>query len=365
MSEITRQEEEDLRVLSCKENLTDIERQRHDQLACKYLSSRETEFLEKFIKPFCPNFRIGRSSSSGSINTYYRGTTLEVSTSNEIFKDSQYYFEPKKSQRLVHFTSYSNLKAILKSQCLWLKPLDSMEDPNEMFTLAQNLGFGKKEITDYQEDYYSASFNLFENDNCEEWIFWKMYGKDRKDCLDGTGAALEFTIEDQEISKWRSFHCSEIHYDSKLQMLEGLKKDAQDWMSNREFRIRNLSEIFLKLMSFYKDKMWGFEKEIRILFDNGDYANENSLIKAKEDSFGRRVELPLGRKLDNQNQDYIEKGYEEGVNFNPQLKLSSIILGPKIKDFSNRKEEIEELSKNNFTDAVKVRKSKFYDYFNA
>jgi hypothetical protein len=360
MIEITTEEEFELKTLSSKVNPSDIERQRLDELATKYSTSREVEFIDKFVKPLIPNFRIGRASYIGNYRTDYKSVNLEVSPSNRIFRESDYYFEPSRGQKLVHFTSLESLTSIIKSQCLWLKPLASMEDPNEMFSSAEKLGFDKSEISSHQEDFYSASFNHFKNEASEEWIFWKMYGDS------GYGVGLEFSLDDQDVSKWRSFHCSKVHYDfdTKFRTLEGIKISSNEWMEEKGFTIKNLPEIYLKIMSFHKDNMWDFEKEIRILFDNGDYANESSLIKVKEDSQGRRVELPFGQKLESQNQDYMEKGYEECINWIPQLQLSSIILGPKIKDFESKKLELESELKKNFPYPVEVRKSKFYDYFN-
>jgi hypothetical protein len=375
MIEITTEEEFELKALSSKVNPSDRERQRRDELATKYSNSREAEFIEKFVKPLIPNFRIGRASYIGNYRTDYKSVNLEVSPSNRIFRESDYYFEPSRGQKLVHFTSLKNLKSIIESQCLWLRPLDSMEDPNEMFTLAQNLGFSKNEISDFQEDYFSASFNLFAEDNCEEWIFWTMYGKDRENCSDckefkesknGTGVALVFTLKDQDVSKWSSFHCSKIHYDfdQEFEMLKGIKEKAFAWMDVNEFRVKNLSEVYLKIMAFHKDEMWKFENEIRILFHSGEGISKNDLNKVKEDKFERRVELQIGSLLESSNQDYMEKGYEECINWIPQLQLSSIILGPKIKDFESKKLELESELKKNFPYPVEVRKSKFYDYFN-
>jgi|GEM_PF-6442740 len=289
MEKITESEEEELRTLIIAVGEPGFNEDRFNQLQDKYASSRAEEFKELFLKPIIPNVSIASSIRFGRYAYNHRGVRWELSPRNEIFRESNYYHQPTANQKLVHFTKSSNLDSIIDSQCLWLKPLDSMEDPNEMFSLARTIGFDKKEISTYQKELYTASFNLFENNNNEEWVFWKIYGDE------GKGVGLEFSLEEQDVSKWRSFHCSPVHYSlqTQLDFLQNLKEKSLSWMGNRGFTIKNLAEVYLKLMCFHKHEMWRFEKEIRLLFYNGTGAHKNYLHNIINDDKGRRIELEV------------------------------------------------------------------------
>ncbi|MBN8720460.1 MAG: DUF2971 domain-containing protein [Sediminibacterium magnilacihabitans] len=154
----------------------------------------------------------------------------------------------------VHFTSLDCLDSILKTGTLRMTSLASMDDKLEMTYPMNELGFpltekwikGKSEI-------YCLSMcccSEVENNKTTEHLLWKLYGKD------GNGAYIKLRFENR-ISDWVQYHLSRVYYSTER--VSAVKRVHQ--------KMSDAIELDPKICCFFKNKIYEFENEVRLLFD--------------------------------------------------------------------------------------------------
>lgn len=264
--------------------------------------TRLKNLIDKYIEEsrvFYPHLRFGESRSwySGDEPT---SCEFEFGFNADILKGTEYYNE--KNSKLIHYTSsIQNLVEILNSGLLRLSNLVALNDPQELSYVTNSLDveFNKEDIIEYKRNFFSASFckvlNLTKPD---DFPMWRLYGGD------GFGAAIVFEVINYG-KEWNNFVLSKMQYgdNAAVERYRNYTKFHKKFQERNNYPIQNYPKSLSSIMAFHKNKIWSYEKEIRLLahFEYDKYTLKEKAMHmvglkhgiAKNGKLYSYVELPL------------------------------------------------------------------------
>lgn len=230
----------------------------------------------------------------------------------------------------IHFTGLNEMYSILNSGRIRLYNLLNLDDKYEFIYGYRELCYPEnKEMQRVKEELFCLSLCSYKDiiaseDETKEHLLWKLYGNNG----DGAMLRLQF-INDPRT--WYQYHLSEVYYDTVN--MEEIK----------QFHRRPGNKVFLdpKLSCFYKNSIYSFENEVRLIFDKRHMGSttytdkDNKLLypiihpdqfKEKEDIY--YFELPLWNFLP-PNSEYLKTPNVMGkMELEiPKIYLKEIILG--------------------------------------
>ena len=241
----------------------------------------------------------------------------------------------------IHFSSIDALNSILPIGCFRMYSLNNMDDIHEMGHTLKELKFiGDEDL--YKED--KESIHCFSmcsgrvlKDNTKMHNLWKLHGRD------GNGICFRFGFQNRE--NWLNYHLVTVDY------LNNDDVNYPDWkkiIKSANINSDNL-EIDRIIGCFSKNKIYSFEEEIRLVFDNRlDVRTENffqgkmiypivlkdKLTNSKNISYYNLPLLQFGHNQDEFEIQYVQKVYEM-----PKVEIKEIILG-----YRFNKKDVETLS---------------------
>lgn len=292
----------------------------------------------KEAKSFYPHLRFSQSHSfySGDEPT---SCEFEFGFNGNLLKDTEYY--SKGNSKLIHYTSsIQNLVEILNSGYLRLSNLVALNDPQELSFITNNLEmkFSEDEINEYKREFFSASFckvlNLTEPD---DFPMWRLYGGD------GYGAAIIFEVINYD-EEWSNFVLSKVQYGNNpaVDRYRSYFKFHNEFQEKNNYPLQNYPKSLYSIMAFHKNKIWSYEKEVRLLTH---YKHDKYTLKDKDMHMARLkhsiakngkiysyVELPLFggeeyNRLHKKAKELQWLDFFKGAL--PILKIKEIIIGYK------------------------------------
>lgn len=231
---------------------------------------------------------------------------LDIPRRNCTWYNAGYNYNGKE---LIHFTSLKVLFSIINEGALRMYNLINPNDKNEM-NLANDIIKYYKNTEGLKDSLYYSSFSSVEN--IDDSYLWCNYGHKEE------GVCIVFEILENQV-EWNNSHISDIKYVTKL--FDAFKDKRDRFIIEHNLSNDLDKEIifgFYKLMCFHKEDKYIREKEIRLI-------TQQCLSDTKPDCNSRNelvsyYELPL-------------MNLKKNDNNKPQLKISKIILGNKLKDF--------------------------------
>lgn len=319
----------------------------------KFVSMNEEELIEKIEAEFMAIINSSMLSkwitSNGSSGPNFHAT---LNTKNEVYKESQYYFNEEK--KFVHWTSIQNLMSIINYRELRLYNLHKSSDSEEFNYAAKALNVSNNQIDHSKKFLYTFSFCKSTEINNND--LWSDYGKDYK------GVALEFEIINDPKS-WDNFMLANVYYEIPTQLE---KFGSQINILKNKYSGIEANIDLGRLIAFHKQpNPYKKEKEIRLstyfpfggdieaywkhcntefILDKNrpritDYSslnlwtdNDSPYLKSKIENYDRRLIL--------ESEYFIRK---------PQIKLTNIHFGYDCgisnKEYYGFKQKLEEIIK--------------------
>ncbi|RCH55273.1 hypothetical protein DJ568_08800 [Mucilaginibacter hurinus] len=337
---------------------------------------RESPYLDGLIdkyikraKGFYPGLEFGSRFSLYS-GDEPRHCKLEFSLKSKNLINTEYHV--KRKYDVIHYTSsLQNVIEILNSGLFRLSNLIALNDPQELRFIINNLkmDFNKKQIEKYKSHFFCGSFcRVLNKKKPDEFPMWRLYGDD------GFGAAIIFEIVNYE-KDWSNFLISKVQYgDAKSVSRYNEFMDFHNLFqkeNNQPLQSGDLPYALTALMALHKNKIWEYEKEIRILtYNEYDHlytlkSNEPHICEVKHSVLknGKKysfVELPLlGSKEFRRISKIINEASSNYLNNRfPIIKVKEVILGYRIEDtVVSNVEDIVAYVSNSFGYQINIRKS--------
>lgn len=290
-------------------------------------------FIE--AKKHYPNFSF---SSRFSVYDVSEPTTceLELGFDAKCIRGTEYELSEKSN--LIHYTSsVQSVIEILNSGSLRLGNLVSVNDPQEISFIANNLNIPNfsPDVISLRSTFFSASFcKVIDEKKPDDFPMWRLYG------TDGYGAAIIFEIENYD-QDWLNFVLAQVQYGDceSVKRFIDFVNFHNGFQELNNFPIQNIPKTFTAFLALHKNHIWKYENEIRLLtqYDYNEYSLENvseHICQLKHSISNKNkqysyVELPLtGGKEYNRIKDL---GRLDALNsLLPIFKVKEIILGYRI-----------------------------------
>lgn len=287
----------------------------------------------------------------------YTNMSLTLDMNNGRLQKGPFYFNEEND--FVHWTSQQSLYAILQSKTLRLYNLLKMDDPLEMEHGLKELKFPDHvDLEKEKEQIFSlsmCSYPVVNADHQKKHLLWKLYGQE------GEGVMLRFSFSNN-MELWNQYHLSRVYYETAgLEVIKELHELTEN--------------IFLdpKVSCFIKHRIYGFEEEVRLIFD------------ARDDRAGKTVNIENVRLhpiiqpdclTSDKNICFVEvpisnlpfqhglpsRNYLQASNEIPHIRLTEIVLGYRFNASAvNRASE--QLKRNGIN--IPVRRSDLSQYYSS
>jgi hypothetical protein len=298
-------------------------------------SKKEIKFISE-INRLLPNVKIN-STRAGNIDGVNQAH-FYIPKENVYLENSDYFYKGKLN--FIHFTNLLTIESIINSKSLRLYNLNNLNDPRE-FSFAGNLFSPNHE---YKKD---ARDNLFILSMCEieilknstevEFNMWRLYGNK------GYGIAIELNFETSPPFNWKDYHLSSVYYGTNSKTsLSQLSKMIDHYENENPKLTIDLGQ----LVCFHKSKLFGLEKEIRLLFDarKKKVHGTSKYRNAENEITSPIIKLDINKSFFSEKEvKFLElpiyhQGFETVFETNPIPipKIERIILGYQYKDNFNK-----------------------------
>ncbi|TAJ47414.1 MAG: hypothetical protein EPO58_16075 [Chitinophagaceae bacterium] len=190
----------------------------------------------------------------------------------------------------IHFTSLDNLYHMLQSCSLRLYNLVNMDDKLELEYALHDLSFHQtdKWIKDKENIFCLSmcSYPEINDDETAEHLLWKIHGRN------GAGVYVRLQVENNS-RNWEQYHLSKVYYHTtNVQAIKELHET-----------IDNI-ELDPKVCCFFKNSIYSFEHEIRLLFDaRTEHTVTVSITKDDKQLYPILIDDKL---IDKENVKYVE-----------------------------------------------------------
>jgi hypothetical protein len=326
-------------------------------------------YVEQVLKPILPNIDKISSSAIGndkSIDSF----APQPSYKNDILEKSIYEYS-KPEQKFIHFTSLEAAKGIISSANFRMFSLYSMSDTDELsFALKQvESDLQKFAIDQMQHDVFTLSMNEYSDEEPIAANMWNQYGDG------GFGVGIVFSFDSKE-RNWEKHFLSKTKYgNSHLQDLIDYHNRHKDFIVEQGLHQdkKKIDRLAIPLAGFHKIKDFESENEVRLLVFNKKSLLENyhfplDLIPCPIENDDRLIEiesvdLPYYIYATDARKKYIELELNSRIlkNYNglrPMPKIEKIILGNKLFEIYNLKQEFKEKAKEKLGYEIEVETSK-------
>ena len=283
-------------------------------------------FFSEVLKGLLPKGRHQSASYFGPAEATRAGQiNLDLSDSNEINEDSDYFYTKKYS--FIHYTSFSNLLSILKEKKIRLYNLCGMDDIEEFEV---PLGKISHVLSDYEVNEIKQKIFCFSM--CETEIeykkdslpLWRSYAQD------GYGVGIVFTFNKRFAKKWIHAMLSKVYYDPKhLDKFRKIELLYKKFKEKHKLAISNFDEMFYKYFAFHKSLIYKSEKEVRLVYCEGFHSYNKPTIKLdvtrryKKTSY---IELDLEWELPNSLKQI------GATNIRPIIRIDKILFGYRLSN---------------------------------
>lgn len=262
------------------------------------------------------------TSSRGDMNiANHRYVSLDEDAERSVFKG---LFSFDRAKEIFHYTSINNCLSILKSGKLRLSSIVGMNDKLEMFYNDPEL-FQKRPLSSKRVEFANKRFILACSMRKDDLNQWRLYGDD------GKGVCLRFYAP--RSAKENSFLLGKVRYSS---LFAAIFNELN--IKLKENNIEFLFAEFFKWKSFFKNKDFMEEEEVRMYVYN--------------------MKKEMGWDINSLG--ILNPYLEFDLNELP-LKLTGVILGPRVIESAIQKKQFEyfvKTQKKESIDSIKIEESK-------
>lgn len=282
-------------------------------------SNLKSKYLKEVVQPLLPNAKYKFTIQLGDFLT--TSDTFNGALSSEgIFKDSNYEYIGE--ERFLHFTSLTNLDAIIKSGYIRMSDFSNLSDKIELnyatlvFQDAKYFKLNEEIINEEKRKLFCLSVCENSPKTIQNTFMWNEYGNK------GSGVIIDFSLN---CSKSHRFSIGQIKYGmGELKVVEDLKQRLIDFSEENTFGPNNPIQMITLLLAYHKSLKYASEKELRILFTD----KELELVKTKYPTIEPTINK--NNQVINFNKIFL-KGRspfkESDESLFPEIKINRIILG--------------------------------------
>ncbi|NOZ35677.1 MAG: DUF2971 domain-containing protein [Chlorobi bacterium] len=287
------------------------------------VKEKEETFKKEFNKLF-PGIDVSQFLYGENIYGNEIINNINIPPENINLKNSPYFY---KKTSVVHFSNFFAINSILNEKSIRLYNLYNLNDPREFTFASKIFNLKDEKIKDAKSNQFIISFceRVILKEFSNQFNMWRLYGQN------GKGIAIVFSIANDP-AKWIDFHISKVIYGSDLrQKFFKLLKLINQLNKSKP----HIDIDFGKLYAFHKSKLFEFEKEVRILYDNRKMRTgmTNFSISFNNQHIFPNIKSDLFKLLENkQNIQCLKLPLytNNGSRFDdkiPLLKIEQIIIG--------------------------------------
>jgi hypothetical protein len=325
-------------------------------------------YVKQVLKPILPTIDGISSFVSGGEKSISEFNSIP-SYKNEILEKSIYEYH-KPEQKLIHFTSLEAAKSIISSAKFRMFSLYSMADTDELsFALKKiETGLSKFLIEQFQQDVFTLSMNEYSDEDSIKQNMWNQYGDA------GFGVGIVLSLGSYQ-NNWQNHFLSKSKYGSdSLKDLADYHNRHKVFITDNQLQVdkEKIDRLAIPLAGFHKVNGFEDENEVRLLvFNKSDLENYHFPLDFIEHEVNNETRLIERESLDldyyifvtEARKKYIELelnpvNRDEYKGLRPIPKIKKIVLGPKLYEIANLKEEFKTLAKKGLGYDIEVVKSK-------
>lgn len=316
-------------------------------------------FFSDVLKNVLPKGRHQSASYFGPAEaTVAAEINLDLSDSNEINEDSDYFYTKKYS--FIHYTSFFNLLTILKEKKIRLYNLCGMDDKEEFEVSLQNSSkkLSEYEIKEIKKKIFCFSMCETDLESKEESLpLWRNYAQD------GHGVGIVLSFNKRYAKDWLHTMLSKVYYDQK-HLDKYLKVEAlyTEFKNKYKLSISNFDEMFYKYFAFHKSSIYRSEREVRLVYCQGFHLYNEPPVKFDVTRRYKKttyIELDLEWEMPDQ---FKKQNFK---NIRPIINLDKIILGYRLSN--DAKWDLVDVCNThlkNFKNRPKIEDSSLFKHFN-
>ena len=286
------------------------------------------DYEKKVIKPVFPNATLKQSGMFCDPERPVLNFSAHLS-SRELFQGTIYEYDG--DGLFLHFTSLPLLSTILKSGFLRMSDFNCLTDKSEIKFASQHFKTSQTQeaIKSEKEKMFCLSACESKDEVLKNPYMWKHYA------YHGSGCSIEYKFTSPCIT---NMSLGRIQYGKRnLKPLKDIYALMHNFAkSNNGFKIIDPIKFLTPVFGYHKDIKFQNEKEVRLfyyqdgsIFNNKPHPNQYSDFY-KGDQVRNFVKIYLNGK--NKYVPYLGLDDETALSVSPQIEITKVILGPKVRN---------------------------------
>lgn len=326
-------------------------------------TNKEKKILSE-LNRLLPNIEFGlsRAGTEKAVNSSHYFISPQFTS---LF-GSEYFY--KETPTFIHFSTLFGIEGILTTKNIRLYNINNLTDPREYSFAGNVITIDSKYKKDAKDNLFLLSMcntDLLQGSTEIEFNMWRLYGDN------GKGVAIELSFDKSSLINWVDYFLSSVQYgaESRTKL-----KELNNLLSRYNAAKPKVSIDLGQIACFHKSRLFGLEKEIRLLYDNRihrvagarTYKDQNDNITSPNikiditkstltDREIKYLELPI------YNNKFVPVYDENPI---PIPKIERIILGYHYNDnFLKVAKYIESICETNLGYKPKIIKSRLTNYY--